>query len=52
MTAQLERLNQDVIELDQYINTVKQRGQYSLVQKLKIKKTFLEDYISEVQQAS
>ena len=42
MTAQLERLNRDVIELDTYINKLKKRGRIDIIPKMMKKKLFLQ----------
>ena len=51
MTAQFERLNQDVIELDNYIDKLKKRKNVdeALITKLKKKKEFLVTHITEKQ---
>jgi hypothetical protein len=50
MTAQLERLNRDVIELDTYINKLKKRGRIDIIPKMMKKKLFLMNHIAEKQQ--
>jgi len=51
MTAQFERLNQDVNELETYIQKLKKRKRVneSLISKLKKKKEFLINHITEKQ---
>ena len=51
MTAQFERLNQDVIELDNYIDKLHKRKNVdeALIEKLKRKKEFLVTHITEKQ---
>lgn len=51
MTAQFDRLKQDVIELDNYIDKLKKRGRNDLVGKLRQKREYLVKYIAEKQQA-
>jgi len=45
---QLDRLRNDLMELEQYINKVKKRGNNDLVSKLKRKYEFLSSRIAEV----
>lgn len=51
LTAQFDRLKQDVIELEDYIAKVKQRGKTDLVGKLTRKREYLKNYITEKQHA-
>lgn len=51
MTAQFDRLKQDVVELDNYIAKLKKKGQKDLVSKLSHKREYLANYIAEKQQA-
>lgn len=46
MTAQLERLTQDVKELDAYIRKLQKKGQTDRVAKLCHKRKFLSDTIA------
>lgn len=50
MTAQLERLNRDVIELETYINKLKKRGRLDIIPKMMKKKVFLMNHIAEKHQ--
>ena len=50
MTTQLERLTQDVNELDQYIKKLQKRGSDDRITKLKNKKQYLIKHIAEIQQ--
>lgn len=45
---QLERLHNDLLELEQYINKVVKKGNKDLVSKLKRKREFLSSRIAEV----
>jgi len=45
---QLERLMNDISELDNYIHKLKQKGQLDRVTKLLEKKTFLEERLAAV----
>lgn len=45
---QLERLRNDILELDQYISKLKTRGSLDRVKKLLEKKSFLEERLSAV----
>ena len=49
MTAQLERLKQDALELDTYINKIKKRGKTDLLSKLNVKKQFLSQALAWLQ---
>ena len=51
MTAQFDRLKQDVIELENYITKLKQKGKTDLVSKLSRKREYLKNHITEKQQA-
>ena len=51
MTAQLDRLKQDVIELDQYIRKLEKRGRKDLVSKIKKKRHYLKQTLTEKQLA-
>jgi hypothetical protein len=50
MTAQLERLKQDVTELELYINKLQRKGKLDLVSKLSEKRKFLKNHLAEFQQ--
>ena len=49
MTAQLERLKQDALEFDTYINKIKKRGKTDLLSKLNVKKQFLSQALAGLQ---
>ena len=51
MTTQLERLNQDVIELQEYKRKLEKRGRKDLVSKISHKISFLQSHIAEKQVA-
>jgi len=53
MTTQFERLRQDVLELETYIEKLKKRKNVdvTLITKLMNKKKFLENHITEKQSA-
>jgi len=51
MTTQLERLKQDVQNLDIFISEVQKAGNTSLVERLSRKKHLLTSYIAETQLA-
>ncbi len=51
MTAQFDRLKQDVVELENYITKLKQKGKTDLATKISRKREYLKDYIAEKQQA-
>lgn len=51
MTAQFDRLNQDVIELENYITKLKRKGKTDLASKISRKREYLKNYIAEKQQA-
>tara|TARA_B100000035_G_C20759796_1_gene447797 strand:- start:221 stop:382 length:162 start_codon:yes stop_codon:yes gene_type:complete len=51
LTAQFDRLKQDVIELENYITKLKQKGKIDLATKISRKREYLEDFITEKQQA-
>jgi len=50
MTSQLERLLNDIEELNLYMDRVKKKGKNDLVNKLSRKRQFLENTIAEYQQ--
>ena len=47
MTAQFERLKQDVVELENYITKLETRGNKDLVSKIVNKRDYLVNYITE-----
>jgi cell division protein FtsB len=51
LTAQFDRLKQDVIELETYITKLKKKGKTDLATKISRKREYLKDYIAEKQQA-
>jgi len=51
MTAQFDRLRQDVVELNEYIKKLEKRGKKELVSKIKKKRQYLEKHITEKQLA-
>jgi flagellar motility protein MotE (MotC chaperone) len=51
MPTQLDRLRQDVIELDEYIKKLEKRGKNELISKIKRKRHYLEKHITEKQLA-
>ena len=51
MTAQLDRLRQDVIELEEYIKKLEKRGKKELMSKIKKKRYFLLQTLTEKQLA-
>lgn len=50
MTSQLDRLIQDINELETYIKKVQKKGKTDLVNKLSQKKLYLNNVISEYRQ--
>lgn len=50
MASQLERLKQDVRELELYIKKVQKRGKDDLVSKLSKKRKYLTSFIAEYEQ--
>jgi len=51
MTTQLERLQQDIEDLAQYIQKLEQRGNRTAVTKMTKKMSFLKSYAAEKQLA-
>lgn len=49
MTTRLERLQQDINDLEQYIQRLKRKGNVSAVQKMTKKMTYLQSYVAENQ---
>lgn len=49
MPAQLERLRQDIVELEAYIKKLEKRGKKDLIPKIKRKRNYLEKHIAEKQ---
>lgn len=49
MTAQRERLQQDVVELEQYLSKLKRRGKNELIPKIHKKIELLKHHIAEKQ---
>ena len=47
MTAQLNRLKQDIVELDQYIKKLEKRGKKDLVPKILRKREYLKKHLTE-----
>lgn len=47
MPAQLERLKQDIVELEAYIKKLEKRGNTTLIPKIKRKRDYLENHIAE-----
>jgi len=47
MPAQLERLKQDIVELEAYIQKLEKRGKTTLIPKIKRKRDYLENHIAE-----
>lgn len=50
-TSQLERLKQDVAELDEYIQKLIERNKKDLVMKLEKKRAYLISYVAEREHA-
>jgi cell division protein FtsB len=48
--SQLERLKQDVIELDNHIQKLVEKGKQDLVTKLERKRAYLSSYVAEREQ--
>jgi uncharacterized membrane protein (DUF106 family) len=46
MTTQLERLQQDIIELEQYITKLKDKGKMDVIKKMDKKMLFLQSHYS------
>lgn len=51
MTTQFDRLKQDVIELENYITKLQQKGKIDLATKISRKRKYLKDFITEKQEA-
>lgn len=49
MTTQRERLQRDIKDLEQYIQTLKRKGNQSMVQKMNKKMSYLQNYVAEKQ---
>lgn len=49
MTTQLERLQQDIRELEQYIVKLKHKGKNNLIKKMDKKMTYLQNHYTEKQ---
>jgi hypothetical protein len=49
--TQLQRLRQDVEELDSYITKLKEKGKFELIPKLERKRNYLSAYVSSRQTA-
>jgi hypothetical protein len=50
--SQLDRLRQDISELDQYIERLVEKGKQDLVLKLRKKRAFLSCYVAERETAT
>ena len=50
--SQLNRLKQDVAELDSYIQKLEEKGKQDLVLKLRKKREYLSSYVTEREQAA
>jgi len=50
-TSQLQRLRQDVSELDSYIAKLKEKGKHDLILKLQKKRNYLNAYVSSRESA-